>query len=432
MGASMRRDEPETTGAHSSGRGGAAEVFAVFLRLGLTSFGGPIAHLGYFREQLVARRGWLTEQRYAELVALCQFLPGPSSSQLGFAVGLDRAGGRGGLAAWIGFTLPSAALMFAVAMGAALSGGPIGSGAVAGLGCVAVAVVAHAVWSMARTLTPDLRRIAIALASAALALLAAGALGQLAAVLLGVVAGMLLCRSDAGSTQGDAARDDAADDISGEDRTRRTGVSKRAAAVCLVLLVVGLAALPILAATLQTPLLRLADAFFRTGALVFGGGHVVLPLLQAEPAVAAAVTPGQFLTGYSAAQAMPGPLFSFAAYLGAVSQPGGALAALLPAAVALVAVFLPGMLLLVGVLPFWGELRSRPFARAAVRGANAAVVGLLAAALCTPVIATGITGPGTLAIALGCLGLLALRAPVWAAVLGGAAAGALARLLGWA
>lgn len=395
-------------------RGSAPEVFLAFLRLGLTSFGGPIAHLGYFREEFVARRGWLSERQYAELVALCQFLPGPASSQVGFAIGLGRAGYRGALAAWAAFTLPSAALMLLVASGAALFTGTVGAGVLIGLQAVAVAVVAHAVWGMARTLTPDLRRMLIGIVAAMIALFMPGSLGQIAAIGLGIVAGLLVCRSEPAAIE--------------EDRHQPSPVSPRAAMVCLCSLASLLILLPVLAATLASPLLSTADAFTRAGALVFGGGHVVLPLMQAEPAIASAVTPDQFLAGYGAAQAMPGPLFTFAAYLGAVAQPGGGP---VTAAVALVAVFLPGLLLLIGVWPFWSRLRSTGSARAAIRGANAAVVGVLAATLAHPLISTGITGPVSLGIAVTCLALLALRVPPWVTVMLGALVGALAALLGF-
>ena len=402
----MTRQKPQS--------GSAAEVFLAFLRLGLTSFGGPIAHLGYFREEFVARRGWLSERQYAELVALCQFLPGPASSQVGFAIGLGRAGYRGALAAWAAFTLPSAALMLLVASGAALFTGTIGAGVLIGLQAVAVAVVAHAVWGMARTLTPDLRRMLIGVAAAMIALLMPGSLGQITAIGLGIVAGLLVCRIERAGIE--------------EDRAQPSPVSTRAAIICLGALIALLILLPVLAASMPSSLLGTADAFTRAGALVFGGGHVVLPLLQAEPAIADAVTPDQFLAGYGEAQAMPGPLFTFAAYLGAVAQPGGGP---VTAAVALVSVFLPGMLLLLGVWPFWSRLRSVGPARGAIRGANAAVVGVLAATLAHPLISTGITGPISAGIAVACLALLALRVPPWISVVLGAIVGGVAALLGF-
>ncbi|MBN9613012.1 MAG: chromate efflux transporter [Actinobacteria bacterium] len=384
-------------------------MFLVFLKLGVTSFGGPIAHLGYFREELIAKRRWLREGQYAELIALCQFLPGPASSQVGFSLGLARAGYRGAIAAWLAFTLPSAVLMTAFAFGATLLDGSAGSGAISGLKAVAVAVVAHAVWGMAKTLTPDLRRILIGIAAAAAALLLAGVLGQLLAIAIGVGGGLLLCRAAASGIDDEPALP--------------IRVSRRAGIVCLGVLCALLLMLPALNALLSSPGVATADAFSRAGALVFGGGHVVLPLLQAEPAVAHAVSPGQFLAGYGAAQAVPGPLFTFAAYLGAAMVPGPA--GIANAALALVAVFLPGILLVLGALPFWNALRRRTLARAAVRGVNAAVVGILAAALYRPVITSGVTDVGQLLIACGCLALLFLRAPAWVAVLLGAGAGIL-------
>lgn len=392
---------------------GAVEVFVAFLRLGLTSFGGPIAHLGYFRDDLVARRRWLDDREYADLVALCQFLPGPASSQVGFAIGLRRAGPVGALAAFLAFTLPSAVLLVAFAAGAVALGGPLGQGVIDGLKIIAVAIVAHAVWGMARTLTPDPARAGIAVVAAAVALLAPSAVGQIAAIVLGVVAGLVLSRE--------------AVPVDAPPRTG-FGVPRGVGIGCLALLAAGLVALPVLAAVTGSGALTLADAFFRSGALVFGGGHVVLPLLQAEVVQTGWVLPEAFLAGYGAAQAVPGPLFTFAAYLGAVSDvgPGG----MLGAAVALAAIFLPGFLVLVGVLPFWDALRTRPRVRAAMRGANAAVVGILGAALYTPVFTTAVTGPGPFVLALlGFVLLTAFRAPAWAVVLAGAAAGVVLALV---
>lgn len=389
-----------------------ATVFATFLKLGVTSFGGPIAHLGYFREECVTRKRWITERQFAELLALCQFLPGPTSSQLGFAIGLSRAGYLGAIAAWLAFTAPSALLLMLFAVGTGFFEGAVGSGVLTGLHAVAVAVVAHAVWGMARTLTPDFTRVLIAIAAAALALMVPGSFGQLAAILCGVAAGALFCRTQAARelpTAPLAAR-----------------VSGRVAWACLILLLALLTVLPVLAALTHSQVIRFADAFVRAGALVFGGGHVMLPLLQAEPAIAESVSPEQFLAGYGAAQAVPGPLFTFAAYLGQVAHPGGGVVSAL---VALVAVFLPGMLLLLGILPFWSRLRTARGATAALGGANAAVVGLLAAALYRPLITTGITDVVTLGIALVCAAILWCKAPAWVAVAVGASAGAIAGLL---
>lgn len=383
------------------------EVFLAFLRLGVTSFGGPVAHLGYFRDDLVVRRRWMDDRAYADLVALCQFLPGPASSQVGFAMGLQRAGTLGALAAFAAFTLPSAILLVAFAAGAALVAGPVGEGVLAGLKIVAVAIVAHAVWGMARTLTPDARRAGIAVVALAMALLLPAAPGQLGALGVGILAGALLLRGIAESSP---------------TTLPPFGVRRGVAIACLALFVVLLAVLPVLAATTGSGAVALADAFYRAGALVFGGGHVVLPLLQAGVVETGWVSAEAFLSGYGAAQAVPGPLFTFSAYLGAVSDvgPGGVVGA----GLALAAIFLPGFLVLVGVLPFWDAVRERPRVRAAMRGANAAVVGILGAALYTPVFTTAITGPGPLLLAaVGFVLLTAFKAPAWAVVILGAAGG---------
>lgn len=348
-------------------RGSAAEVFRVFLTLGVTSFGGPAAHLGYFRSEMVHRRRWLSDHEYADLVALCHFLPGPASSQVGFALGLLRAGVTGALAAFVAFTLPSAALMVTFALGSAMVGGPVADGVLAGLKVVAVAIVAQAVWAMSRTLTPDARRAGIAVVALVTAILVPGSFGQMAALVWGVAGGLVLCRVGEATVP----------------PPQRFPVTRTAGAICLALFVGILVLTPVLSAVTGSGELALFDAFFRAGALVFGGGHVVLPLLQAGVVDPGWVSEAQFLAGYGAAQALPGPLFTVAAYLGALSEvgPGGVAGA----AVALVAVFLPGMLLMVGVLPFWNAVRRRGGVPAAMRGAGAAVVGILAAALYTPV-----------------------------------------------
>ncbi|MFM2353097.1 MAG: hypothetical protein RLZZ608_503 [Actinomycetota bacterium] len=384
------------------------EVLRAFTVLGLTSFGGPVAHLGYFREHLVVRRRWITEQAYGELVALAQFVPGPASSQVGFVLGLHRAGLLGGLAAFIAFTLPSAVLLVLVALGAPLLEGPLAEGLIAGLKVVAVAVVAHAVWGMARTLTPDVRRAAIAVAAALVVLLVGAGWATLAAIALGAAAGLMLCRGGA----------------AGEVRALSIPISRRAGAACLAVLAALLVALPVLAALMPNQPLAVADAFARAGALVFGGGHVVLPLLEVAVVTPGWVTESQFLAGYGAAQAVPGPLFTFAAYLGAVMAPG--VEGLLLAGVALVAIFVPGLLLIVGVLPFWSALQSRPGVQALVRGASAAVVGVLAAALYDPVATSALVDAPTVALAVLCTVLLmVVRVPAWAVVLVGAGGGML-------
>lgn len=390
------------------------EVFGAFLKLGLTSFGGPIAHLGYFRDELVTRRGWVTDEQYADVVALGQFLPGPASSQVGFALGMLRAGWLGALAAFVAFTLPSAALMVAVAAGATSLSGVVAAGVVEGLTIVAVAIVAHAVWGMARTLTPDRPRATIALGAAVLALLLGGSIGQILAIILGAAAGLLFCRHD-GATPGTPGV--------------RFPVSRAVGIVCLAAFGVLLIGLPLVASLTRGADVGLFAAFFQAGALVFGGGHVVLPLLESAMVQTGQVSVDQLLTGYGAVQAVPGPLFTFAAYLGALADggPGG-----IPgAAIATVGIFLPGFLLLTGVLPFWNALRRRWWAEPSLRGANAAVVGILAAALYTPVFTTAITGVSEFALALVCFVLLTVcRLPPWAVVVfGGAGGGVILGLL---
>ena len=396
---------------------GAGEVFRAFLKLGLTSFGGPIAHLGYFRDELVVRRRWIDEAGYADLVALCQFLPGPASSQVGFALGLMRGGPLGALAAWTAFTLPSALALLLFALGATAFGGPA-AGLLHGLKLAAVAVVAQAVWGMARTLAPDRERAGIALAAVLTVVSVAGAVGQVSAILAGALAGLWLCRNTPAAP--------AAPSIF--PVSRRAGLASLAAFVLLLVL------LPLLAGTastqgLATQGLALFDAFFRAGSLVFGGGHVVLPLLEAEVVRPGWVDADAFLAGYGAAQAVPGPLFAVAAYLGAAMrpEPNG----IAGAVICLAAIFLPGFLLLVGALPFWDALRARPAVRAAMRGANAAVVGLLGAALYDPVWRGAVLGPLDFALAVtGFVLLTVWRVPPWAVVvlmaLGGTGLGLLA------
>lgn len=396
-----------------SRQGSSGEVLRVFSKLGVTSFGGPIAHLGYFRDELVQRRRWLNDTEYGDLVTLSQFLPGPASSQVGFGLGLFRAGPIGAIAAFLAFTLPSAALMVAFAYGAPLFEGAVGAGILTGLKVVAVAIVAQAVWGMARSLTPDATRASIAVVAAASALLLTGSVGQIGAIVVGALAGLFLCR---GSATAAAAM-------------VRFPVTRVAGIISLILFVVLLVGLPVLAATTQWGSLALFDTFYRAGAFVFGGGHVVLPLLQSGLVDTGWITSDQFLAGYGAAQAVPGPLFTFAAYLGTLSTvgPGGVAGA----AIALAAVFLPGFLLLTGVLPFWNDFRSRPWAQALMRGANAAVVGILAAALYDPVFTTAITGTGPFVLALICFVLLiAWRMPAWAVVLVGSLGGVVISVAG--
>jgi chromate transporter len=373
-------------------------VFLVALRLGLTSFGGPVAHLGYFRDEYVRRRRWLDDATYADVVALCQLLPGPASSEVGIAIGMMRAGYLGGVLAWAGFTLPSAIALVAFAFAT----GTLGAGDLRwlrGLQVVAVAVVAQAVWTMGHTLAPDRRRLGIAIGAAVLALAAPGAPGQVATIAAGALAGALLTR--------------------GMEEPEHQPVvipaGRRVAAAALAVLGLLLVLPPLLHRVVDSPALDAFASFFRSGALVFGGGHVVLPLLREAVVAPGWVSETQFLTGYGAAQAVPGPLFTFAAYLGAVMHgpPGGVPGA----ALAVVAIFLPAFLFVVGALPFWSLVHTMPALRAALRGVNAAVVGLLLAALYDPVFTGAIHGPADLGLALAAFGLLTVvRMPPWAVV----------------
>ena len=366
------------------------EVFRIFLRLGLTSFGGPVAHLGYFREAFVERRRWMSEAAYADLVALCQFLPGPASSQVGLSIGLSRAGLPGALAAWAGFTLPSALALLAFAYGVGWAGDALGGGWLAGLKIAAVAVVANALWGMARTLIPDATRATFAVAAAAVVVAVPGVWGQVGAIVAAGVAGRLLLQGK--------PREGGGDDMP-------IPIRRRTAVVALAIFALLLGGLPLAAASLQSEGLALFDAFYRAGSLVFGGGHVVLPLLQAEVVPPGWVARDDFLAGYGAAQAVPGPLFTFSAYLGGVVQ--GPLGGWPAAAICLVGIFLPSVLLVVGALPFWAALRARPDMQAVLMGVNAGVVGLLAAAFYDPVWTAAIHARADFALALGALLLLA-------------------------
>lgn len=388
-----------------------------FLKLGLTSFGGPVAHLGYFRDEFVSRRGWFDDKAYGDLVALCQFLPGPASSQVGFAIGLLRAGPLGAAAAWAGFTLPSAIFMLAIALGAAALDSPLAVGVLHGLKLVAVAVVAQAVLGMAKSLTPDRERAGIAVLAVAAMVLFGGVFGQVGGILVGGALGLWLCRDDRRVDVSDA----------------EMPVSRTVGLVALAVFVGLLVLTPLLAGLGQG--FALFEAFYRAGALVFGGGHVVLPLLEAGTVGQGWLTQDSFLAGYGAAQAMPGPLFTFAAYLGAAGAPApnGALGA----AIALIAVFLPGLLIVLAALPFWHGLRARtavpfwhglranPAAQAAMRGANAAVVGILALALYDPVFKSAVLSPLDFALALaGFVALVSWKvSPIWVVVALAAAGG---------
>jgi chromate transporter len=367
------------------------EVLLIFFRLGVSCFGGPIAHIGYFRDEFVTRRRWLDEQAYADLVALCQFLPGPASSQVGFSIGLMRAGYWGGLAAWCGFTLPSAIALVLFAFGAKGLSGPAGLGLLHGLKLVAVAIVSQAVWGMARQLCPDRERASIAVAAALIILFGASSAAQIAAILMGGAAGLWLCRQNAAAPGGHMA----------------IPVSRPVGLAALALFFLLLAGLPLLRSFAPLPGLALFEAFYRSGALVFGGGHVVLPMLRQSFVAPGWISDDTFLAGYGAAQAVPGPLFTFAAYLGALVKlaPHG----IAGAALGLIGIFLPGSLVLIGTLPFWESFRKRAGAQAIMRGVNAAVVGLLGAALYSPVWTSSVKAPGDFAIAL--LGFVLLT--VW-------------------
>ena len=394
--------------------GSPLEVLRVFFKLGVSSFGGPIAHIGYFREEFVVRRRWLDEQAFVDLVALCQFLPGPASSQTGFSIGLIRAGYAGALAAWTGFTLPSAIVMVLFAYGAGAIGGPLGTGLLHGLKLVAVAIVAQAVWGMARTLCPDRQRASIAALSALIILFSTSSIAQIGAIALGGVLGLWLCRGAPPPVEGQI----------------HIPVSRRAGLVALTAFFVLLAGLPIAQHLTHSSGVALFEAFYRSGALVFGGGHVVLPLLREAFVTPGWVSDDTFLAGYGAAQAVPGPLFTFAAYLGFVVTPSPH--GLPGAALGLFGIFLPGMLILVGALPFWDSFRKRESAQAVMRGVNAAVVGLLGAALYNPLWTTSVKTPGDFGIALvGFVLLTAWRAPPLVVVIVSALGGMALALIKW-
>lgn len=381
--------------------GGAWRVFLVFLRLGLTSFGGPAAHLGYFREEFVARRRWLSERGYAELVGLCQFLPGPASSQVGFAIGLLRAGYAGALAAWTGFTLPSAIALLVFARGMSRYPTLIPPGALHGLKVVAVAVVAQAVWRMASHLCTDVRRVGVMAAAAGFVLLVPAAWAQIVAIVVAAIAGLSLFSF----RQTDPAPE-----------TLPMAIGQRTGLACLALFVSLLLGLPLLGRLLPNSTIAMVDVFYRSGSLVFGGGHVVLPLLEAQVVPRGWIGRDLFLAGYGAAQAIPGPLFTFAAFLGASmdTKPSGCLGGL----VCLLSIYAPSLLLLVGVLPFWRKLRRNSRMEAALAGVNAAVVGLLLAALYQPVWMSAIHRAEDFELALAAFALLAFGTlPPWAVVL---------------
>lgn len=381
-------------------------VFLIFLRLGLTSFGGPVAHLGYFRDEFVTRRKWLTENSYADLVALCQFLPGPASSQVGIAIGLSRSGYSGALAAWAGFTLPSAIALILFAMGISSYGDIIPSGVLHGLKVAAVAVVAQAVWGMGRNLCTDVARISIMALATCFVLLVPSALGQVSVIAIAAIIGLILFKPEKTMAQ---------------DSLPIT-VRRRVGLFWLSLFFTLLIGLPLLATLYPTHTLSMIDTFFRAGSLVFGGGHVVLPLLQAEVVPAGWVSNDTFLAGYGATQAVPGPLFTFSAFLGSSMNqaPNGWLGGM----VCLLAIFAPSFLLVMGALPFWESLRQNLRTRAALSGVNAAVVGLLLAALYQPVWTSAIFEAKDFGLAL--IALVALifwKLPAWLVVISCGAAG---------
>jgi chromate transporter len=403
-------ESPEMTGGHS--RSSPLTIFLSFLRLGCTSFGGPIAHLGYFRNEFVLRRKWLDESAYADIVGLCQFLPGPASSQVGFTIGLLESGPLGGFAAWAGFTLPSAVLMLAFAYGHVLFAGGVGVGIVHGLELVAVAVIAQAAFGMVRALAPDRIRGTIVVLGAGVVLLSGHALGQLAAIVAGALIGLLFTK----------------DTNAPAPQHLRVTVSRTVALTSLVLFALLLVIPTILLALAPNRPVLLFQAFYRTGALVFGGGHVVLPLLQSATVNTGWVDNDIFLAGYGVAQALPGPLFTFAAYLGAVmkSEPHGAAGAV----VALFGIFLPGLLLVLGVLPFWNQLRLNAPTRALFAGINASVVGILLAALYQPVWTSTVHKPSDFVLVLAAYVALTIgKAPPWAVVCATAAIGGVVTFL---
>jgi len=391
------------------------EVFRIFLRLGLTSFGGPVAHLGYFRTEFVAHRKWLEEPAFADIVALCQFLPGPASSQVGISVGIMRAGLPGALAAWLGFSGPSALAMIAFGYGVGWFGDLSHAAWLHGLKIVAVAVVANALWGMAKNLCPDKERATIAVAAAIAAFALPGAVGQLGAIIGGGLIGWWILKGA---------------DIGSGSAALTVSIPRAWSIPAAILFAVLLVGLPVLKTAVPSQALAEIDSFYRSGALVFGGGHVVLPLLQAEVVPPGWVSNDTFLAGYGAAQAVPGPLFTFAAYLGTVMRPapdgwqGGLLC--------LAAIYLPSFLLLIAALPHWERLRRMPAVQTTLRGVNAAVVGVLLAALYNPVWTSAILGPRDFAIGIVAFLLLAVWAlPPWLVViLGAAGTAALAAIIG--
>ncbi len=399
--------DPATLESHPPRQGSFLEVLGVFTRLGLTSFGGPVAHLGYFRQEIVVRRKWVDETTYADLIALSQLLPGPASSQVAITLGITRAGLWGGLAAWLGFTLPSAIALTLFAYATTLGQGFTHAGWIHGLLVVAVAVVAQAVWGMANRLCPDRPRATLALAAAIAILLWPVAITQIAILAVAGLLGWWLFREIQPV----------------KPSSLNLAVPRWLSVGCWIAFFGLLLGLPLLRLFFHNQALALFDTFFRVGSLVFGGGHVVLPLLQREVVPAGWVTNAQFITGYAVAQAVPGPLFTFSAYLGAIAKP--APNGWMGAAIALAAIYLPSFLLLIGILPFWDYLRSLGSFQGALRGINAAVVGILLAALYQPIWTSAIHAPIDFALSLLAFGLLVLwKWPPWLVVLLSALVGA--------
>ena len=397
-------DESETNAGGQSTT--VAGVFRAFLRLGLTSFGGPVAHIGYFHEEFVVRRKWLDERAYADLVALCQFLPGPASSQVGIGIGLSRAGLPGAVAAWTAFTMPSAIALILFGYGILEFGDTVGTGALHGLKVVAVAVVAQAVWTMARSLCPDAKRATLAALATIAVLAVPSPFVQVGVIIVGGLIGWAMLRSEAPIDHVDMG----------------VQVKRGFAVAALTLFFAGLIGLPLLAAAYPTQTMALVDSFFRSGSLVFGGGHVVLPLLQSEVVPPGWVSNDAFLAGYGAAQAVPGPLFTFAAFLGTVMSgtPNGIAGGL----ICLLAIFASSFLLVIGAMPFWDALRRIGAVRNALLGVNAAVVGLLLAALYDPVWTSAILSASDFALALAAFTLLVFwKTPAWLVVILTAAGG---------
>ncbi|MBT5665704.1 MAG: chromate efflux transporter [Rhodospirillaceae bacterium] len=384
----------------TGGQRNAATVFLAFLRLGLTSFGGPVAHIGYFHDEFVVRRKWLDERAYADLVALCQFLPGPASSQVGIGVGLSRAGLPGAIAAWFAFTTPSAIALILFGYGVTAFGDAVGSGALHGLKVVAVAVVAQAVWTMAKSLCPDAKRATMAALATIGVLAIPSAFAQIGAIVIGGAVGWIALRADAVADHVDLG----------------VKISRGVAIAALALFFAGLIGLPFLAAAYPSQTMALVDSFYRSGSLVFGGGHVVLPLLQSEVVPPGWVSKDAFLAGYGAAQAVPGPLFTFAAYLGTVMNgaPNGVVGGL----ICLLAIFASSFLLVIGAMPFWDALRRIGAVRNALLGINAVVVGLLLAALYDPVWTSAIRSASDFGLALAAFTLLVFwKTPPWLVVI---------------